>query len=138
MQALKNRFKEFRRAPKPKGHTQSPKPSPTQPKPKQPSKILDIPETPAGEDTTSFQRHNKAIKNEYAKPKRARKMVVLNELISRSYAMRRQDVMSHSYALQDILELYPFLKEPDQVFYNVVMQHPPPPILLCMYSCKQV
>lgn len=81
MQALKNRFKEFRRAPKPKGHTQSPKPSPTQPKPKQPSGILDIPETPAGEDTTSFQRHNKAIKNEYAKPKRARKMVVLNELI---------------------------------------------------------
>ena len=82
MQALKNRFKEFRRAPKPKSHTQSPKPIPTQPKPKQPSGILDIPETPAREDTTSFQRHNKAIKNEYAKPKRARKMVVLNELIN--------------------------------------------------------
>ena len=70
--------------------------------------------------------------------KRARKMVVLNELVSRSYAMRRQDVMSHSYALQEILELYPFLKEPDQVFYNIVMQHPPPPILICMYSHKQV
>lgn len=51
--------------------------------------MMQVPETPPGEDATSFEHHNKVIKSEYLKPKRARKMAVVNDLVSRSYAMRR-------------------------------------------------
>ena len=67
---------------------------------------------PAGEDDSSFARHNKEIKSQLAKKKNS---LVLNDLIKLSYAMRRKDILENSYHVKVIFEKYPFLKQPLQV-----------------------
>ena len=119
MQALINRFKEFRRCRKPlTPKMTTPKPTKTVPpvSKQQPpgSMVLTIPDVPVGEDETSFTRHNKQIKSEMAKGHK-KNNVVLDDLIAQSFAMRRRDILDNSYHVNVILEKYPFLRHPSQV-----------------------
>ena len=122
VQALTNRFKEFRRNKKPS----APKPSkskviPSTSKQQSPGRMIAIPDVPDGEDETSFIRHNKLIKSEMAKGNK-KNSVVLGDLIKQSFAMRRRDILENSYHVQIILGKYPFLKEPNQVCF-VISSH---------------
>lgn len=79
-----------------------------------PGQALSIPEVPAGEDVISFGRHNKAIQVELAKKGGCNRTVV-KELVSVSFAMRRQDIREHSYHIKDVLKKYSFFKEQEFV-----------------------
>ena len=98
MQALINRFKEFRRCKKlstPKPSTSTTKPVKNTSKQPSPGRMLSTPDIPDGEDETSFARHNKQIKAEIAKGSR-KNNVVLGSLIEQSFAMRRRDILVYS------------------------------------------
>ena len=71
------------------------------------------PVVPDGEDQTSFERHNRQIKLELKKTRP--NQVVLQDLISRSYAMRRIDILENGYSVTEIFKMYPFLSKRDQV-----------------------
>lgn len=124
MQALINRFKEFRRCkgtPSSSTNSATPTAAPTG-TPTARAKnscssgaTLVPPSVPSGEDDVSFSRHNKEIKSLMAKKRLHKNLVSLNHLIKLSYAMRRNDILSHEYHVKVILERYPFFKEPDQV-----------------------
>ncbi len=112
VQTLINRFKEFRRNKKdrsPLNFAISSR-SPSQDiQNKRPGESVAIPDIPEGEDDTSFERHNKAIKMECSK-KGKRNMAVIKELVTVSFAMRRRDIRDSSCHVKDILVKYPFFK----------------------------
>ena len=68
---------------------------------------------PEGEDEAAFNRHNSALKGEFkkAKPNKA----VVAALMKQSFAMRRNNVLQQARPLNEMLELYPFLSDPDEV-----------------------
>ena len=51
---------------------------------------------PAGEDKTSFERHNRVLKLEYAKTHP--NVSVVKELMKTTFAMRRRDLLSHGHS----------------------------------------
>ena len=119
VQGLKGRFKERRRTKKPRTATKSPseeadhKPHP----PKGPAlKALELPPIPAGEDDTSFERHNRILKLEYAKPHPNNATVT--ELMKTTFAMRRRDILSEGHKFD--IGKYPFLQSPYHVSMNTV------------------
>ena len=74
MQTLINRFKEFRRCKIVRTETSTKVSSDV--KPKYPGSTLPAMVIPDGEDATSFARHNKIIKMEYAKREKKNNMVI--------------------------------------------------------------
>ena len=76
---------------------------------------ITIPVIPEGEDQTSFGRHNRMIQAEMKKSRP--NFTVLRELVSRSYAMRRIDLLENTYSLTEVFNKYPFLAESDHVSY---------------------
>lgn len=115
MQSLIDRFKQFRRTKKDRlGSTPKANAIVTKPNVRSPSAILQIPTTPAGEDKLSFERHNKAILSEMKKA-RGGNATVINELVNRTYPMRRQEILLNSYDISVFFTKYPFLKDNNQV-----------------------
>ena len=84
-------------------------------KPKLPGvdSVMNLPTIPPGEDVTSFQRHNKVllIESKKAHPN----MLVVGDLMERTFAMRRRDILESSYDINTILSKYPFLQNGEQV-----------------------
>ena len=70
-----------------------------------------IPDVPAGEDEISFERHNHVLQSEWAKS--SRNAVVIEQLMECTFAMRRRDILDHSFT--DVSTRYPFLQEANQV-----------------------
>ena len=68
---------------------------------------------PAGEDSTSFSRHNKLLLSESTKahPNKA----VVSEAMKLSFAMRRNDVVANVQGIPYLLAKYPFLGDKDEV-----------------------
>ena len=115
MQGLVNRFKEFRRTPKPAlANVKTPIKCVKKPTACSPGLTISEPVVPPGEDNVSFERHNKEIKSHFHRNGR-RNLVVLKELIKTSFAMRRKDILENNYHVKTILQKYPFFKEPSQV-----------------------
>lgn len=112
MQTLINRFKEFRRL-KTVRNPSSNKSSGSTSSDIKPT-VLPSPTIPAGEDETSFERHNNQIKAEFSK-KGKRNQAVLTALIAQTFPMRRKDITESPCHSSEILVKYPFLKEGDQV-----------------------
>ena len=119
MKALQDRFREFRRrkpAIQPEGvkvefkFKGRPKSSggPHLKRPK-----LDV---PPGEDSTSFLRHNKFLLGEFTKAHPNRASVA--EAMKLSYSMRRKDITSSERPVLQLLNLYPFLGDKDEVKYT--------------------
>lgn len=116
MKGLQGRFKERRRNKKPRKARMQDSSEQAHAKPKAPcAKEQDIPAIPAGEDNNSFERHNRTLKAEYSKANRNGRLV--NELMDRTFPMRRQDILAqgHSY---DPVTKYPFLQEADQISFK--------------------
>lgn len=111
-----NRFKEFRRSPKEKRSIPDDKQIKTaRDKRKIPGvdSILKSPSIPVGEDETSFQRHNKILILESKKAHPT--MLVVSELMERTFAFRRKDILDASYDIETIVSKYPFLQNTEQV-----------------------
>lgn len=117
--SLINSFKNFRRKRvsrnEKKPATTSPKAS-TAEKTKSPgiSGLLNKPSIPPGEDRVSFERHRKALRIEYSKKDHGNKQVVA-DLMDRTFAFRRADILEHNYDLQDVFNNYPFLQKNNEV-----------------------
>ncbi len=112
--SLVNRFKNFRRNKGERGVKEkhcSPRPEkrklPGTSRP--PSELI----PPPGEDEVSFLRHSKALQAEFKK--KTRNYHVVEELMQRSFAHRRKDIMEHTDDLETLFQKYPFLQECDQV-----------------------
>ena len=71
------------------------------------------PTLPAGEDAVSFARHCRVLQAEYKKTTHNPQTVA--DLMKRTFALRREDISTHSYSLDEIYEKYPFLQESEQV-----------------------
>ena len=114
VQSLIDRFKEFRRNKKVvvelKASTAKSTVT-TKSKSPGPSPVI-----PAGEDETSFIRHNSMIRSEVSKKEKKNKSVI-NELVKVSYGMRRRDILENASHVNVILDKYPFLREPDYVSF---------------------
>ena len=73
---------------------------------------------PEGEDSFSFERHNRALKLEHDKV-RPNKQVV-EELMAQSFAMRWNDLHDNSYGVDTVFEKYPFLADVSEVSQTTV------------------
>ena len=116
MQTLRDRFKEFRRVKKPRKATASTPQQPLLvPSKKSPgiTRPIESPLVPAGEDKVSFERHNNVLKSEWKK--RRPNLVVVDELMEQSFAMRWDDLHSNVLDLETIFNKYPFLQSSIQV-----------------------
>ena len=74
---------------------------------------LALPEVPAGEDDVSFERHNHLLKSEWMKQKRNAALV--EELMERTFAMRRREILENSCDVKTLFKKYPFMQDPEQV-----------------------
>ena len=72
-----------------------------------------LPTLPAGEDAVSFARHCRVLQAEYKKT--THNLQTVADLMKRTFALRREDILAHSYSLDEIFEKYPFLQESKQV-----------------------
>ncbi len=116
METLINRFKEMRRPPKSKSNSSdSIKVHVKREVKRSPgiSKPLSVLEIPAGEDSVSFERHNRVLRTEWTKSNR--NAMLVEQLMDRTFAMRRRDILDTSTDVQTILAKYPFLQDPEQV-----------------------
>lgn len=77
---------------------------------------LSSPTVPAGEDETSHERHNKALKNEWKK--RRPNQIIVNELMEQSFPLRWSDLHNNAYDLDTIFAKYPFVQSSEQVCFN--------------------
>lgn len=116
--SLVNCFKNFRRK---RGHkcTIKPKQSATT-SGKSPGIVRQLrqPAIVPGEDVTSFERHNKVLQAEFKKSNHNAQVVC--ELMDRTFAFRRQDILAHTYDLQSLFEKYPFVQECEQVCWHLL------------------
>ena len=111
-QSLINRFKEFNRVKK-RGSNVTVATFASSKDSSKSINEIDEPSIPEGEDSLSFERHNTRIKMELKKSNVNK--VVINELIDRTYAFRRRDIVKDSGDLSTIFNKYPFLKDTEQV-----------------------
>lgn len=105
-----NRFKEFRRSPKvvkPPVESKSKHSPRSEAKAKQPGcdLIMKSPTVPPGEDDTSFKRHNKLLIMESKKSHP--NMAVVSNLMDRSFALRRSDILTKSCDITTLFTKYP-------------------------------
>ena len=75
---------------------------------------MEQPVVPPGEDTVSFGRHCKVLQAVYKKASRNGQVVV--DLMDRTFAFRRQDILSLTYDLSELFDKYPFLQDCEQVW----------------------
>ena len=80
--------------------------------PKRPATSQNPIEVPAGEDQTSFDRHNRLLAIEFSKTKRNE--TVAKELMKITYAMRRNDILENGHTI-NLLDKYPFLQTLEHV-----------------------
>ena len=73
---------------------------------------LVVPSVPTGEDSTSFERHNRVLQLQYSKSHR--NAVIVKELMDVSFPMRRREIITNGH-LFDIKKKFPFLQEPEHV-----------------------
>ena len=78
--------------------------------------VMNLPEVPAGEDEAAFKQHNKRLIVESKKTNP--RMLVVNECMLKSFEMRRRDLLSELYDINTVFDKYPFLCEPEQVYYT--------------------
>ena len=78
-----------------------------------PHKPFALPPIPDGEDTVSFERHNRVLQSEWTKS--SRNAVTIEQLMERTFPMRRRDILEESADVQATFNRYPFLQDPDQV-----------------------
>ena len=79
------------------------------------------PTLPAGEDSVSFARHSRVLQAEYKKTTHNPQTVA--DLMKRTFALRREDILAHSYNLDELYEKYPFLQECEQVIKLSIAMH---------------
>ena len=68
---------------------------------------------PTGEDEVSFERHNRVLQAEWKKS--TRNIMVIEELMMRTYAFRRKKILEQPKVVEALLTEYPFLQQPEQV-----------------------
>ena len=78
-----------------------------------PDKTFTLPDVPEGEDAVSFERHNRIHQSEWTKS--SRNAVTIEQLMERTFAMRRRDILEASTDVQTTFKKYPFLQDPNQV-----------------------
>ena len=121
---LTNRFKEFRRQP-----VKRTKPNITgkkSPKKKSPG-ITQCPAEPRllpGEDSVSCGRHNRVLLVEFNKTRRNKEVV--SDLMDKTFALRRKEILDKSPDLDSLFKEYPFLQDGDQVLHYMI----------CIYTLK--
>lgn len=71
-----------------------------------------VPPIPVGEDSTSFDRHNRVLQLQFSKSHR--NVAIVKELMEITFPMRRRDIITNGH-LFDIKKKFPFLQEPDHV-----------------------
>jgi len=71
-----------------------------------------VPSIPAGEDQTSFDRHNRVLQLQFSKSNR--NGAIIKELMDITYPMRRREIIETGH-LFDIKKKFPFLQEPKYV-----------------------
>ena len=74
------------------------------------------PTVPPGEDSVSFERHNKILRAEFKKSKPNGN--VISDLMGRSFALRRKDVLANSFDLETLFGKFPFLQDSDKVCHT--------------------
>ena len=89
---------------------------------------LALPEIPPGEDDVSFKRHNRILQAEWHKPKR--NIMVIEELMEKTFAMRRREILSNSCNVQTLFKKFPFLQDPEQVIVVIFLWNN-----VCVYWC---
>ena len=72
-----------------------------------------LPDMPTGEDEVSFERHNRVLQAEWKKS--TRNAMVVEELMTRTFAFRRKKIVEHPSDVQMLLSTFPFLQQPEQV-----------------------
>ena len=82
--------------------------------PKKPVVSQNLVAVPAGEDITSFERHNRLLAIEYSKSKS--NVGNVKELMKISFAMRRNDILENGHNF-NIAQKYPFLQHSEHVRY---------------------
>ena len=78
---------------------------------------LSLPQVLEGEDNVSFERHNRVLGMEWRKTNK--NMMVVDELMSRTFAMRRRVIIESPQAVQTLFDRFPFLQDPEQVYLIV-------------------
>ena len=78
---------------------------------------LALPDIPKGEDDVSFERHNRILCTEWSKTNR--NAMLIKELMDRTFAMRRREIVDNPCDVQSLFKKFPFLQQSDQV-----KQHP--------------
>ena len=73
-----------------------------------------VPSIPAGEDDTSFDRHNRVLQLQFTKSRAHRNAAVIKDLMDVSFPMRRREILEKGH-LFDIKKKFPFLQEPEHV-----------------------
>ena len=61
----------------------------------------------------SYERHNRMLKVEFNKTNK--NYGTVKNLMDRTFALRRKDIMEHTYDLKTIFNFFPFLHESEQV-----------------------
>ena len=114
VKSLINRFKEFRR-PKKTRNAVCTTPTLTSKKGKAPGITNSVmsPVPAPGEDAVSYERHIKVLQVEYKKANR--NQAVVGNLMERSFALRRQEILEKTVSIEHILVRFPFLQQADQV-----------------------
>ena len=124
MEDLKNKMKYLRNA-KPKntktelGENQGePKTKKQRVEPKHlPRKPTEIPEIPIGEDLESCERNIKFLQKE--EKKKVVNQCIIENLMQRTFAFRRKEIIDTPTAIVNIIRRYPSLRRPQQVNYRV-------------------
>ena len=115
MRSLVNRFKEFLRPRKPRIPSSA---KGTEKRIGRRPGITNTVKNPVplpGEDSVSFERHTKALQIEYKKTNR--NTAVIDDLMTRSFALRRAEILEKECDLPALFNKFPLLQEVDQVSY---------------------
>ena len=80
---------------------------------KQFPKYLEPPVVPVGEDEYSYKRHMQLLKHEEGKI--SPDMHAINNLMTKTYALRRQKILKEHQATKELLKECPSLKRCNQV-----------------------
>ena len=116
MRSLVNRFKEFRRPRKPRTATLSAGKEKSIRRRPGITNTLKTPIPLPGEDSVSYERHTKALQIEFKKHNR--NIAVIDDLMTRSFAFRRTEIIENTYDLPALFTKFPLLQEADQVSYT--------------------
>ena len=132
VEELKNKMKYLRNA-KPKAmkreaeNMEDPKPKKKRAEPKQfPHNPTEVPEMPVGEDVESCERNIKFLQKE--EKKKVVNHSIIENLMQRTFAFRRREIIDAPTTIINVLKRYPSLKRPQQVNYcahacNIQHQH---------------